>query len=322
VQRRSASNLSDFTCAYDGFGQQLGCVSRSSGTTFTGQDMVGFSGQFGGWTDNETDVAAGGNPKRRFALVHMGHREYAPLLGRFLTRDPIDYEGGINLYAYAGNNPITGADPSGLQAPNNSDEDEFPVDESGRARPYRKAMKKVNKGAKIANKAITIIAEFHPFSPLAKAYTGKGSDGKALSKSERIFNGAMTLAALTPLRLNLLKGFNLLPRGGKALVLGRALDSNARISLVTQLTKYRVVGPKGIAYIGKMSEMATDIDRANVVHFNLADTSVEFLSDLSRFTSQEWNYILKNSRLWSKVVVYNVPKGVKVPKGIRIGPGF
>ena len=76
--------------------------------------MVGFAGQFGAWTDNETDAIQSGAPKRRFALVRMGYRDYDPAVGRFLERDPIDYSGGINLYAYAGNNPITHADPSGM----------------------------------------------------------------------------------------------------------------------------------------------------------------------------------------------------------------
>ena len=32
----------------------------------------------------------------------------------FLSRDPIEIEGGINLYAYVGNNPLIYLDPSGL----------------------------------------------------------------------------------------------------------------------------------------------------------------------------------------------------------------
>ncbi len=61
VQRHSASTSStatvaEFTCAYDAFGQQLGCLSVNQGMTFTSQDRVGFGGQFGGWTDNETET--------------------------------------------------------------------------------------------------------------------------------------------------------------------------------------------------------------------------------------------------------------------------
>lgn len=47
-------------------------------------------------------------------LVHA--RYYNPTLGRFLQTDPIDTQGGNNLYAYVGNDPINLADPTGLCA--------------------------------------------------------------------------------------------------------------------------------------------------------------------------------------------------------------
>lgn len=40
---------------------------------------------------------------------------YDPSTGRFTTRDPIGQGGGLNVYAYCGNNPVGGVDPSGLE---------------------------------------------------------------------------------------------------------------------------------------------------------------------------------------------------------------
>jgi hypothetical protein len=40
---------------------------------------------------------------------------YAPEQGRWLTRDPIGEEGGVNLYAYVGNAPVAFIDPLGLK---------------------------------------------------------------------------------------------------------------------------------------------------------------------------------------------------------------
>ena len=111
---------------YDAFGQlreayyvQNGYGSQdiSTGDYF---DKVGFGGQWGYYTDYPSFSAAyghtsGGNlPPATSGQLLLGHRYYDPLLARFLSRDPIGYEGGINLYAYCGNNPIMGSDPSGL----------------------------------------------------------------------------------------------------------------------------------------------------------------------------------------------------------------
>ena len=48
-------------------------------------------------------------------LMMMGHRFYAPDLGRFLNRDPIGFAGGMNLFEYASSSPTMRSDPTGLR---------------------------------------------------------------------------------------------------------------------------------------------------------------------------------------------------------------
>ena len=59
----------------------------------------GFSTKY---TDNETD------------LVYYGYRYYSPALGRWLSRDPIEEQGGLNLYAFVNNDPVNKWDVLGL----------------------------------------------------------------------------------------------------------------------------------------------------------------------------------------------------------------
>jgi len=47
-------------------------------------------------------------------LYHYKARLYSPALGRFMQTDPVGYDGGINLYAYVGDDPLNGTDPNGL----------------------------------------------------------------------------------------------------------------------------------------------------------------------------------------------------------------
>lgn len=49
-------------------------------------------------------------------MYHYKARIYSPTLGRFLQTDPVGYDDQINFYAYVGNDPVNGTDPSGTLA--------------------------------------------------------------------------------------------------------------------------------------------------------------------------------------------------------------
>jgi RHS repeat-associated protein len=81
--------------AYDEFGNLVN-VEESVPNPFL------FVGQYGVMDDDN-------------GLLYMRARYYDPAVGRFMNKDPIRYWGGINLFAYAANNPINFVDPLGLK---------------------------------------------------------------------------------------------------------------------------------------------------------------------------------------------------------------
>jgi RHS repeat-associated protein len=50
-------------------------------------------------------------------LYYYRARYYDPKIGRFLSEDPIGFDGGINLYGYVESRPTTATDPYGLLDP-------------------------------------------------------------------------------------------------------------------------------------------------------------------------------------------------------------
>ena len=47
-------------------------------------------------------------------MIQYEFRNYLPAIGRWMTRDPLGEAGGLNLYAFVGNNPVNWVDPWGL----------------------------------------------------------------------------------------------------------------------------------------------------------------------------------------------------------------
>jgi RHS repeat-associated protein len=92
-------------------GSIVGSLDSSSGTiTKAGYQTYGESGTTAGtfrYTGARIDAETNG-------LYDFRARIYSPALGRFLQVDPIGLRGGMNLYAYVGNDPLNAIDPSGL----------------------------------------------------------------------------------------------------------------------------------------------------------------------------------------------------------------
>jgi len=46
-------------------------------------------------------------------MIYNYHRDYDPLVGRYVESDPVGLRAGLNTYGYVGENPIIGIDPFG-----------------------------------------------------------------------------------------------------------------------------------------------------------------------------------------------------------------
>jgi RHS repeat-associated protein len=88
---------------------QSGSVSKS--------DLYEAYGNIVASTGSSSNNRLANTKERSFTLGldNHGFRYYDPEIGRYITRDPIGYGDGLNVYLYVRNNPINHIDPLGLK---------------------------------------------------------------------------------------------------------------------------------------------------------------------------------------------------------------
>jgi RHS repeat-associated protein len=110
-------SASQFAC-YDGNGNVMALINANDGT-MSGQYEYGPFGE----VIRTTCPMAETNPFRfstkyldhETDLLYYGYRYYGASTGRWLGRDPIEEDGGINLFDFVGNSPLSRADALGLK---------------------------------------------------------------------------------------------------------------------------------------------------------------------------------------------------------------
>ncbi|GIM95753.1 RHS repeat-associated core domain-containing protein [Paractinoplanes toevensis] len=114
VAQRTSAGLDWLAADHQGT-QNVSIDEQTQTSTIRRQTPFGTArGQAVSWINTKGFVGGTADPT---GLTHLGAREYDPALGRFISVDPVLNSGdpqSMEGYAYALNNPIVHADPSGL----------------------------------------------------------------------------------------------------------------------------------------------------------------------------------------------------------------
>ncbi len=106
-------------CAYEGICDyddncNTSGITSSTWVSTTFHEEAGFTDNGGGFPG----LAAGGNGYERepadSGMSLYGFRYFNPGLGRWVNRDPIEEDGGLNVYGFVENGPICHYDLNGL----------------------------------------------------------------------------------------------------------------------------------------------------------------------------------------------------------------
>ncbi len=115
--RMIADNNGVYFPAYDPNGNVMGLVKASDGTVCAQYEYLPY-----GELAMATGTMASSNPIRfstkyrdnETGLYYYGYRYYSPDMGRWISRDPIEEQGGLNLYGFVNNDPVNKWDLWGM----------------------------------------------------------------------------------------------------------------------------------------------------------------------------------------------------------------
>jgi len=197
-----ASGTVTFQTAYEGFGDQ----TATSGSTLDRQKA----------STKEQDPTG---------LLNEGFRYRDPATGTFLSRDPLGFKAGPNMYTYVRQNPWTHFDPEGLDA--------FPTD----------VMQHVNAvGSQLTLPALNVIGREAAMNFVGEENLSNHNKGLVMSAVHQMHNiGASTgLSALT-------RAFSPLIAVTNAIIPESWTKGNAAEKAMTQLApRLHDVGPANI----------------------------------------------------------------------------
>lgn len=111
------ANAGAYFADFDGNGNVRAYLRTSAGTVATRREYGPFGELLRG-VEMITDLPFSFSTKytdSESGYCYYGHRYYQPTAGRWLSRDPIEEQGGTNLYGFVGNDPVGAIDLLGLE---------------------------------------------------------------------------------------------------------------------------------------------------------------------------------------------------------------
>jgi RHS repeat-associated protein len=116
-----APNTQTYSATHDANGNVMGFIDLETGTLAARFDYDAFGTLITDWSapgHNAWEISrirfSGKYQDPHTGWLYYGYRYLDTVNGRWVSRDPIGEEGGLNLYGYVGNSPTALLDPMGL----------------------------------------------------------------------------------------------------------------------------------------------------------------------------------------------------------------